>query len=74
MAKKKPAKTGIEAALRAAIDGYPSTRYRLAKSAEITQPVLDRFMTGERDIRLMTADKLAKALGLALVRVADPIL
>lgn len=40
--------------------------YRLAQESGVSQPVIHRFITGERDIRLETADKLASVLGLKL--------
>jgi plasmid maintenance system antidote protein VapI len=38
----------------------------LAVASGIPQPVLHRFMAGERDLKLATADKLATYLGLKL--------
>jgi DNA-binding Xre family transcriptional regulator len=43
----------------------PQTRYAIAKAAGIDQSVLTRFMQGD-DIRLSTAGKLCKHLGLRL--------
>lgn len=68
MAKKampKPAATLVDQ-LRAAIRDSGLTVYRLAKNSGVSQPVIDRFLTGERDIRLETAAKLATALNLEL--------
>jgi transcriptional regulator with XRE-family HTH domain len=42
------------------------TLYSVAKGSGVTHPSLLRFMSGERDIRLETADKLAAYLGLEL--------
>ena len=53
--------------LRAAIKESGSTHYRLATSAGITADSLDRFVRGERDLRLGTVAKLAEVLGLKLV-------
>lgn len=39
---------------------------RLAKGAGVPQPVLHRFVAGERDLTLRTAEKLAAYLGLEL--------
>jgi ribosome-binding protein aMBF1 (putative translation factor) len=44
------------------------TRYRLAKDSGVDQAVLGRFIKGERDLNLRTADKVCKALGLKLVK------
>jgi len=40
--------------------------YQIAQDAGVSQIVVSRFLSGERDIRLATADKLAEALGLKL--------
>jgi transcriptional regulator with XRE-family HTH domain len=52
--------------LRTAIRKSGKTVYRVAKESGVSHPVILRFMTGERDIRLETAEKLAAALGLHL--------
>jgi transcriptional regulator with XRE-family HTH domain len=43
------------------------TSYQLAKDAGVSQIMVSRFLSGKRDIRLVTADKLAQVLGLKLV-------
>jgi plasmid maintenance system antidote protein VapI len=40
--------------------------YQIAQAAGVSQIVISRFISGERDIRMATADKLAEALGLTL--------
>lgn len=50
--------------LRRAIKASGLTHYRLAQMAGITPEVIDRFMSGERDVRFETACKLATALEL----------
>lgn len=52
--------------LRRVIASDERTHYRLAIDAGVTPEVIDRFVSGERDIRLATAAKLAAALGLQL--------
>jgi transcriptional regulator with XRE-family HTH domain len=52
--------------LRAAIRESGKTIYRVAVESGVAHPVILRFMSGERDIRLETAEKLAASLGLAL--------
>ncbi len=52
--------------LRAAIRKSGKTVYRVAKESGVAHPVILRFMSGERDIRLETAEKLAAALELQL--------
>jgi hypothetical protein len=66
----EPATSGpptIQTELRIAIKESGLSHYQLAKSAGITPAILDRFMRGERDMRLGTAAKLADVLGLKLV-------
>lgn len=59
--------------LRDAIQSSGMTCYALANKAGLSQSVLSRFTSGERDISLGTAGKLADALGLELVtRSARP--
>lgn len=52
--------------LRQAIRGGGETVAAVARGAGIVQPVLYRFVKGERDLTLRTADKLARYLGLEL--------
>jgi hypothetical protein len=40
--------------------------YQIAKAANVSQIVVSRFLSGERDIRMETADRLAEVLGLKL--------
>jgi plasmid maintenance system antidote protein VapI len=53
-------------ALKRAILKSGQTRYRVAKEAGISWPTLDRFLRGERDIYMATADRLCAYLGLEL--------
>ncbi len=53
--------------LREAIQGYGSV-YRVAKDSGVSQPVVQRFVSGERDLRLQTADRLAAFFGMELTR------
>ncbi len=55
--------------LRDVIRRRKQTHYRVAKDAGVATAIIDRFMSGERDIRLGTASKVAAALGLELVEV-----
>lgn len=61
-----PQTGAISDALRAAIQSSPKSVYQICKEAGISQIVISRFVSGERDIRLATADRLAKALGIAV--------
>jgi len=57
---------GISDALRLAIKQSGKSVYQICKDAGISQIVVSRFLSGERDIRLATADRLALALGMAM--------
>jgi DNA-binding phage protein len=46
--------------------------YSVAKGSGVPHPSLLRFLSGERDIRLETADKLATYLGLELQTKKKP--
>jgi hypothetical protein len=61
-----PQAGAISDALRAAIEASPKSVYQICKEAGISQIVVSRFLSGQRDIRLATADRLAKALGVAV--------
>lgn len=52
--------------LRKAIEDCDSTVNAIAVEAEIPQPVLYRFVSGERDLTLATAQKLAEYFRLEL--------
>ena len=52
----------VSEALKQAIRASGKTPYQIAQDAGISEAVLSRFLTGERDIRMATADKLAEAL------------
>jgi hypothetical protein len=43
---------------------------QIAQDAGVAQIVVSRFVSGERDIRMATADKLAEALGLKLANAS----
>ncbi len=65
MAAKKP--MPIDVALRKAILKSGMTVYAIAKECGFQPAPLYRFLTGERDIRLETAEKIAELLDLELV-------
>ena len=54
--------------LRKAVLNSKQTRYAIAVGAGIDHAVLRRFMRGERDIKLTTAEHLAEYLGLELTQ------
>jgi len=57
----------LSSALKQAIEGSQKSVYQIAMEAGVSQIVVSRFLSGERDIRMATADKLAEALELRLV-------
>src|SRR6188768_3695365 len=57
---------GISDTLRSAIQESSKSVYQICKDAGISQIVVSRFLSGERDIRLATADRLARVLGIAV--------
>ena len=59
-----PEDGSISDTLRRAIQASPKSVYQICREAGISQIVVSRFLTAERDIRLATADRLAKALGI----------
>ncbi len=66
MSKSKPKRPTIADTLRTAIAESGETVYAIAKGTGIAQPVLWRFMAGERDLTLRTADKLLDYFGLEI--------
>jgi ribosome-binding protein aMBF1 (putative translation factor) len=54
----------LSKALREAIQSSGKSVYQIAKAAKVSQIVVSRFLSGERDIRMETADRLAEVLGL----------
>ena len=52
--------------LREAIRGSGKSVYQIAKAANVSQIVVSRFLSGERDIRMETADRLAEVLELGV--------
>jgi|SRR6516225_8786011 DNA-binding phage protein len=56
----------LSEALRDALRASNKSMYQIARDAGVSQIVLSRFLSGERDIRMATADKLAEVLGLKL--------
>ena len=59
--------TYLEKQLKTAIAKSGLSVYRLAKDSGVSQPVLCRFVNGQRGITLATASRLVETLGLELV-------
>ena len=66
MPKKRRISDDLVKDLKQAIRDSGKTHYRIAADAGIRPAIIDRFMSGERDMRLTTAAKVANALGLML--------
>ena len=58
--------------LRDAIKGSGLTMYRIAKESGVQQTILSRFATGERNVQLDTAEKLAAYFGMSLTPPKKP--
>jgi plasmid maintenance system antidote protein VapI len=59
-------RTALPDELREGIRQSGKNVYQLAKASGVSHPVILRFLSGERDIRLETAGKLAATLGMRL--------
>src|SRR5437899_696574 len=64
---RPPLSRSLSRSLKRAMKHSPKTSYQLAKEAGVSQIMVSRFLSGKRDIRLATADRLAHVLGLKLV-------
>ena len=62
----EPIMPSIADTLKHAISASDRSVYQIAKESGISQIVITRFLSGERDIRMATADKLARVLSLQL--------
>ena len=60
----------LSQALRDALLSSDKSMYQIAQDAGVSQIVVSRFLSGERDIRMATADKLAQVLGLTLAKAS----
>jgi DNA-binding phage protein len=56
----------LSQALKDALRASDKTMYQIAQDAGVSQIVISRFLSGERDIRMATADKIAEALRLKI--------
>ena len=66
MTKKKTPRTTLPEGLRQALRNSGKTSYQLNEETGVNHGVILRFLKGERDIRLETAEKLAAAVGLTV--------
>lgn len=60
----------LSQALRDALRASDKSMYQIAQDAGVSQIVVSRFLSGQRDIRMATADKLAEALGLEIAKAS----
>jgi transcriptional regulator with XRE-family HTH domain len=60
----------LSSQLRDVIQSRGLTAYAVARDAGVDPGMVSRFLTGERDIRLATADRIALALNVRLVEIA----
>lgn len=63
--------SAIDWQLKDVIRTCGKTHYRIAKDANISPDIVDRFMHGQRDLRLATAAKICAALNLELQPIDD---
>ncbi len=64
MASKKPKSDGLADLIRSAFADSGMSRFELGKRSGVSYSVTHRFITGERSVRLETADKILAGLGL----------
>jgi len=62
---------GITDQLKAALRAY-GTAYRAGKDSGVEITAVARFLNGQRDLRLGSADKLCRVLGLELRPIRKP--
>jgi transcriptional regulator with XRE-family HTH domain len=53
--------------LRDAIERSDKTRYRISLESGISQAVLSRFVNGQSDLTVATAEKLCESIGVELI-------
>lgn len=71
MRSSKKAST-LTTQLKAAVSDSHLTVNYIAAAAGIPQPVLYRFMTGKRDLKLSSAEKLAEYFGMRFTAPKKP--
>ncbi len=70
VASRSSASGRLSQALRDALRSSDRSMDQIAQDAGVSQIVLSRFVSGERDIHMATADKLAEALGLTIAKAS----
>ena len=66
--KTKALDQTLSETLRQAIVNSELSQYRIAKESGVGAGILSRFVNGERELKLDTADKICKVLGLSLTK------
>lgn len=69
MSAERP--SSLSGQLRRVIKDRGLTAYEVGRISGVDPGMITRFLSGERDIRLSTADRIAAALGLGLVEGPD---
>lgn len=64
--KTRSGYTGLAATIKQAIDDDERSVYAISQAAGVAYAQVSRFLSGERDITLSTADKLVSVLNLSL--------
>lgn len=63
----RPDRPTLSSRLREVVNARGLTAYSLGRDAGVDHRAIQRFLDGEKDLRLTTADKIAEVLGLHLV-------
>jgi plasmid maintenance system antidote protein VapI len=69
---KQRKQAALSDALKAAIAESGLTVYAVAQGSGVAHPILSRFLSGQRDLRLATADKLAAFFQMKLTPPKTP--
>lgn len=62
----------VSDALRAALKADGRSLNEIGRACGVAPAVLSRFVSKERDVTVGTADRICRALGLALVEIERP--
>ena len=63
-----PDKNSITDVLKSAIVKSGLSHYAISQAADCTPSQIDRFISGQRDLSLATADRIAQALGVVFAQ------
>ncbi len=55
---QQPVPDSLSESLKKAIQDSPKSVYQIAREAGVSQIMISRFLSGERDIRMMTAEQV----------------